>query len=178
MEEIMKKIWIVLAAIAVALLLVSGLVSGNDIDANKSCAYCGMDRGMFSHSRMLIEYDDGTIVATCSIHCSAVDLALRIDKTPKAVKVADYNSKELIDAEKAFWTMGGSKQGVMTKRAKWAFGSREGADTFIKANGGTLVSFDQAMKASYEDMYADIKMIREKRKMKGMSKDEHQHHHH
>jgi hypothetical protein len=34
------------------------------------------------------------------------------------------------------------------------------------------------MKASYEDMYADIKMIREKRKMKGMSKDEHQHHHH
>ena len=173
----MKKIWMALIATAAGLLLVTGLFAGNDIEANKSCAYCGMDRGMFSHSRMLIEYDDGTIAATCSIHCSAVDLALNIDKTPKAIRVADYNSKELIDAEKAFWTMGGSKQGVMTKRAKWAFGSREGADAFIKANGGTLVSFDQAMKASYEDMYADTKMIREKRKMKGMSGGE-QHHHH
>jgi nitrous oxide reductase accessory protein NosL len=174
----MKKIWIALAAVAAGLLLVTGLFAGNDIEANKSCAYCGMDRGMFSHSRMLIEYDDGTIAATCSIHCSAVDLALNIDNTPKAIRVADYNSKELIDAEKAFWTMGGSKQGVMTKRAKWAFGSKENADAFMKANGGTLISFDQAMKASYEDMYGDTKMIREKRKMRGMSEGEHHHHHH
>jgi copper chaperone NosL len=174
----MKKISMTSVAaliLASALLIVTGLFAGDDIAADKSCAYCGMDRGMFNHSRMLIEYDDGTIVATCSIHCSAVDLALRIDKTPKSIRVADYNSKELIDAEKAFWTMGGGKQGVMTKRAKWAFGSKESADAFIKANGGTLVSFEQAMKASYEDMYADTKMIREKRKMKGMSHEGHKH---
>ncbi len=173
----MKKAWwYVLLILAAGILFAgSGLLAGDDISTHKTCIYCGMDRGTFSHSRMLIEYDDGTVVATCSLHCAAVDLALKIDKTPKAIRVADFNTKELIDAEKAFWTMGGSKQGVMTKLAKWSFVSKEGADAFVKANGGTLVSFDQAMKASYEDMYADTKMIREKRKMKGMSRMEHKH---
>jgi hypothetical protein len=176
----MKKIVFVISAVLVlsaGLFSASGLLAGDDIAANKSCSYCGMDRGMFSHSRMLIEYTDGTVVATCSIHCAAVDLALKIDKMPKSVMVADFKTKELIDAEKAFWTMGGSKQGVMTKRAKWAFGSKDSAESFVKMNGGTLVSYDQAMKASYEDMYDDTKMIRDKRKMKmkGISHEGHMH---
>ena len=63
---------------------------------------------------------------------------------------------------------GGSKPGVMTKRAKWAFEKKEAADQFMKDNGGTPVNFDLAIKASYEDMYADTKMIRERRKMRKM----------
>ena len=59
-----------------------------DITSHKSCQYCGMDREKFSHSRMLIEYDDGSIVATCSLHCVAVDMANNIGKTPKVIKVA------------------------------------------------------------------------------------------
>lgn len=42
----------------------------------------------------------------------------------------------LIDAEKAFWVIGGSKPGVMTKRAKWAFEKKEAADKFMLDNGG------------------------------------------
>jgi len=34
--------------------------------------------------------------------------------------------------------------------------------------GGELQSFEQAMKAAFEDLYHDTKMIREKRKMKRM----------
>ena len=65
--------------------------------------------------------------------------------------------------------IGGSKPGVMTKRAKWAFADKPAAEAFIKENGGQLASFDDAMKATYEDMYTDTKMIREKRaKMKKM----------
>ncbi len=78
------------------------------------------------------------------------------------------NTKKLIDAEKASWTMGGGKPGVMTKRAKWAFEKREIADQFIKDNGGTPASFDLVIKASYEDMYEDTKLIRERRKMRKM----------
>ena len=37
---------------------------------------------------------------------------------------------------------------------------------------GRLATYDDAMKASYEDMYADTKMIRDKRKMRMM---EHKH---
>ncbi len=52
----------------------------------------------------------------------------------------------------------------MTKQAKWAFKSKEDAEKFIMLNGGTLATFDEAMKAAYESMYADTKMIRDKRK--------------
>ena len=143
-----------------------------DIQKHPSCKYCGMDRGHFAYSRMFIEYDDGTEVGTCSIRCAAIDLALSIDKTPKTTQVGEYNAKNLIDAEKAVWVIGGSKMGVMTKRAKWAFEKKENAEKFSKQNGGEVVPFDLAMKAAYEDIYQDTKMIREKRKMRKM---EHKH---
>ena len=65
----------------------------------------------------------------------------------------------------------------MTKSAKWAFADKKDAEAFIKENGGKLANFDDAMKASYEDMYNnmynDTKMIREKRaKMKVMHQRE------
>jgi copper chaperone NosL len=140
----------------------------DDIQAYPSCKYCGMDRKQFAHSRMLIEYEGAPATATCSIHCVAIDFALHIDKVPKTIGVGDYNSKALIDAEKAYWVIGGSQIGVMTKRAKWAFQKKEDAEKFVKANGGQIATFEEAMRASYEDMYTDTKMIREKRKMKKM----------
>lgn len=149
----------------------------DDIKQAQTCKYCGMDREKFGQSRMVIEYDDGTSVGICSLHCTAVDLALNIDKTPKTILVADYTTKKLIDAEKASWVIGGSKPGVMSKRAKWAFANKEEAEKFAKDNGGTIVSADDAMKAAYEDMYQDTKMIREKRKMMKMKGGEHQPHH-
>lgn len=169
----MKKLYVSLV-VMVFCLLVSGIAfAQDDIKKHPSCKYCGMDREKFAHSRIYIEYDDGTTEGTCSVHCAAIDLALNIDKTPKAIWVGDYNTKKLIDAEKAFWVIGGSKTGVMTKRAKWAFGKKEDAEKFISENGGNLAVFDEALKSAYEDMYQDTKMIREKRKMKRMKMQEH-----
>ncbi len=157
-----------LAATAAALLLVSGAARADhhlaDVKEGPSCKYCGMDRAKFASSRMVVEYDDGSKLSACSLHCVAVDLANQIDKTPTAIKVADMNTQALVDAEKAVWVLGGSKPGVMTKRAKWAFADRAAADAFVKENGGTVVSFEDAIKAAYEDLYLDNKMIREKRK--------------
>jgi copper chaperone NosL len=175
----MKK----LLAICLGLSLVVGLaafphilgagvaLAQEDIAKHAACPYCGMDRQKFAHSRVLVVYDDGSSVGTCSIHCAAIDLAINIDKTPKSIMVGDFNTKELIDAEKAVWVIGGSKMGVMTKRAKWAFGGQAGADEFIKQNGGEIAAFEQAIKDAYEDMYQDTRMIREKRKMKRMKKE-------
>ena len=167
----MKKVFVVNLAIAACFFFV-GLTfadqTKDDISVHKGCKYCGMDRGTYNFSRMLIEYDDGTSVAFCSIHCAAVDLANNIDKTPKAIQVGDFNGKQLIDAEKAFWVVGGNKPGVMSKRGKWAFEKKENAENFIKANRGNIVSFEEAMKAAYEDMHEDTRAIRERRKMKRM----------
>jgi copper chaperone NosL len=137
-----------------------------DIEKHHSCTQCGMDREKFAQSRILIEYDDGTSLGACSLHCAAVDLANTIDKTPMYIGVGDYYSKQLIDAEKAFWVVGGGKPGVMTATPKWAFASRLDADKFLKENGGTLANFDEAISAAYKDMYRDTKQIRERRKMK------------
>lgn len=160
----------ILAAVLIgSALCIAGIVlAQEDVQQMPSCKYCGMDRTKFAHSRMLVTYDDGTATGTCSIHCLAVDLALNIDKTTSLIEVGDYISKNLIDAEKAYWVIDGNKPGVMTTQAKWAFKQKEYADKFIREHGGTLISFDEAMKATYESMYADTKMIREKRKMKKM----------
>jgi len=151
---------------AICLSLTGMGLAQDDIKKHPSCKYCGMDREKFAFSRMYIEYGDGTTEGTCSLHCMAVELALKIDKTPKAILVGDLNTKKLIDAEKGFWVMGGKKMGVMTKRGKWAFAKKEDADKFKGKNGGDSITFDLAVKAAYEDMYEDTKMIREKRKMK------------
>lgn len=142
--------------------------AAKDPEGIAACKYCGMDRGKFASSRMLVEYEDGSSLGTCSIHCMAVEMVNSIDRTPVAIKVGDFGSGKLIDAEAAFWVVGGTKPGVMSSRAKWAFEKKSDAETFVAANGGVLASFDDAVKAAYEDMYKDIKQIRDRRKMKRM----------
>ncbi len=143
-----------------------------DLKAFPECKYCGMFREKYAHSRALIEYDEGTMVGTCSVHCLGIDLALNTDKTPKAILVGDYFSKKLIDAEKAFWVLGGSKMGVMSIRGKWAFEDKEGLSKFIKENGGRISTFDEALKAAYEDLYAEAKASLQKNRMKKVEKPE------
>lgn len=163
-----KKVFCMVILGMFCMLISANLFASDDVSKHKACPHCGMDRGQFAHSRMLIVYDDGTEIGLCSLHCASIDLAVNIDKTPKAVYVGDYNTKKLIDAEQAFWVIGGNKPGVMTKRAKWAFEKKADAEAFVKSEGGMIGDFDQAIKTSYEDIYADTKMIRERRKMKKM----------
>ena len=146
--------------------------TAEDIKRYPNCKYCGMDREKFNYSRMLTVYSDGSEFGSCSLHCAAVDLAANIGKAPQAMKVADYNTKNLIDAEKAYWVMGGDKPGVMTRNGKWAFEKERDARAFIKENHGKLAGFEDVMKAAYEDMYADLKIIREKRAKMQMMKRE------
>lgn len=139
-----------------------------DVEQHGVCQLCGMDREKFAHSRMLIEYDDGSSIGLCSLHCTALDLSNNLDKTPVSIWVADYDRKQLINAEKAFWVLGGDRPGVMTGTAKWAIAERARAEAFQTTHGGELVGFEAAIKAAYGGMYQDTRMIREKRKMKRM----------
>jgi len=134
-----------------------------DIVKTPSCPYCGMNREKFASSRIYVEYDDGSTIGTCSVHCAAVDMAVNIDKAPVKIMVGDYNTKALMNAETAVWTIGGNKPGVMTSRAKWAFATKEAAEVYVKTNGGQISNFEEIMAATYADMYQDLKMIRKKR---------------
>ena len=143
--------------------VVTAMELADDIAKYGSCSYCGMDRQKFSHTRMLIEYSDGSTIGVCSLHCAAVDFANQLDKMPTNIKVGDFNSKTLVGAEEAAWVVGGELKGVMTGRAKWAFADKSDAEKFISTNGGEMADFEGAVKAAYEDMYKDTKMIRMKR---------------
>ena len=68
---------------------------------------------------MLIEYDDGTKMATCSMHCTAAEFAAHREKTLKRLQVSDHNSNRLIDAKKAsqvasFLKVAKTRQAIMT----------------------------------------------------------------
>jgi len=138
---------------ASALLLLGAAAPLDDIRKHPECVYCGMDRDRFSYSRMVVEYGDGKAVPTCSIHCTSIDLALNPHKGVKASLVGDYDTRVLLDAEKAFWVVGGDRRGVMSIRGKWAFGDRTAAERFMKDHGGAIATYDDAMKATFEDMY-------------------------
>ena len=150
---------------AATILILLLLFAPTAFAANESCAYCGMTKAKFGYSWVILEHEDGSVSDVCSVHCAAIDMALHTDKAVKKITVGDYNTKKQIDADKAFWVIGGDKMGVMTARAKWAFETKEAADNFMKEHGGRPATFDEVMKAAFEDMYADTLMIQKKRQM-------------
>ncbi len=143
----------------------------DDIAKAPECPICGMDREKFAHSRVFVTYEDGTVYGTCSLHCAAIDLAVRLGLAPVSIEVGDYDGRHLIDAESASWVVGGSLPGVMTRRAKWAFETPEAAQAFIQQHGGESTDFDAVLKAAFEDMYEDNRMIRQRRKQMQRQKD-------
>ena len=101
-RQMVFRSWIV-SLVILGLAVGAGVAFGQeDVSKHPSCSYCGMDRAKFAHSRIFIEYNDGSTFGACSIHCAAIDMAVHIDKSPKAIGVGDYGTKKLIDAEKAF----------------------------------------------------------------------------
>lgn len=145
----MKKLWIIITLI----LSVATICCAADtkVEPPAECKKCGMDRTIFAHSRMVVTYTDGSTSGTCSINCVVAD----VKETKKAVKsfqVADYKTKKLTDARTAAWVIGGSKKGVMSAVAKWAFADKKGAEAFIKANGGKLATFDEALKMTEKEL--------------------------
>jgi nitrous oxide reductase accessory protein NosL len=169
-EVTMKRL--VLAALLLALFGITALLHAADtVEPPASCQYCGMDRTRFAHSRMLLKYEDGTIVGTCSINCAAIDLKEKAGRKATSIQVADYNTRQLIDARSAAWVMGGDKKGVMTMLPKWAFARAGDATAFIAANGGKPATYDEVLKAAGENPKQPMhKMEKPKEEQKTMMK--------
>jgi copper chaperone NosL len=162
----MRKVTLFVLFPVLALLVATGPAGAEQPDIRRfpDCQYCGMHRKNFAHCRMVVKRKDGTAVGVCSINCAAIDYIRDLDRLPESLMVGDYISKKLIFAEKAHWVLGGNIPGVMTERAKWAFAKKSDARLFVKKHGGTLVTFDEAMRASYEDMYEDMRALEKMKK--------------
>jgi hypothetical protein len=150
---------------ALALSVGAGAAGAADQDVEKipSCQYWGMDREKFGTTRMLVEYENGTAIGTCSIHCAAVDLAQSFGKAIKAIRVADYRTGKLVDAEKAVWVVGSSLPGVMAAKSRVAFADKSDAEAFRRERGGETADFNAAITSTYCDMWSDTQGIRARR---------------
>ena len=138
-----------------------------DIAKFPKCPYCGMDRKVFHHSRMLIQYSDDLPDATCSLHCVAISLSLNIDREPKHIWVGDNaapgEAKPLVEVDDAIFLIGSRIKGVMTKRSKVAYSDVTVARAMMAEQGGELAKFDTALLAAYTDMAQDAAMVRKNR---------------
>ncbi len=155
----LKVVSTILLFLAIALSGFHGTAASarDDIAAHRSCSYCGMDRKAYGFSRMLIQYSDGTEVGVCSLHCAVVELDSSPGRKTKAIFVADRDSRLLIDAEQAFWVMGGAKRGVMTSRPKWAFSTRTAAEAFLRDHGGAIITWNEALTAAREELAREVR---------------------
>jgi nitrous oxide reductase accessory protein NosL len=145
---------VVLSLLVLVIIVISAgsVLSQDDIQRQRSCFNCGMDRKAYGYSRMLVRYKDADDVGVCSLHCAVIELASHRDRTVSSIQVADRNSHLLIDATKAFWMIGGSKRGVMTKRPKWAFATEAAARSFVADNGGLITNWAEAETAARDEI--------------------------
>lgn len=146
----MKSFWISLLLLLA--LGSAGAAADKRVEAPADCKYCGMNRTAFSHSRMVVTYQDGSSTGTCSINCVVIDMQEQPGKEIKSFQVGDYNSRKLIDAKSAVWVIGGKKKGVMTMVAKWAFSDRKAASAFVNEHGGRLATFDQVLATTENEL--------------------------
>jgi len=121
------------------------LQNGND---KLSCPACGMNLPKFyktNHSAKV----NGKIKQYCSIHCLVGDInkGLKV----KDIKVIDVQSLKFINAKDAFYVVGSSKKGTMSKVSKYAFASEKSAKSFAKKNGGEVLNFDETIKKAQND---------------------------
>ena len=139
----------------------------NELEKYPTCPYCGMNRTKWNHSRHLVQYDDGLVDGTCSIHCLAISLSLNIDRGPKAIYAADFGSdakiKPLVEVDKATYLTGSKLRGTMSMNSKMAFASADAAKAAQATQGGELGNFDQALEKTYLGMAKDTMGIRKRR---------------
>ena len=91
----MRKLLFCFIFAASCLIAASLCLAAGDTRDHPSCPLCGMHRQTYAHSRMLFQYDDGSSLGTCSIHCAAMELALNRHKTVRALYAADRTGKKL-----------------------------------------------------------------------------------
>jgi len=130
--------------------------------AKAFCPKCGMTLPMFYKTNHAATVN-GHVKQYCSMHCLLEDM--QNGAKPVAIKVVDVTTLQFIPVEKATYVVGSRKKGTMTMVSKYAFGTKEAAETFAKANGGKVTNFEGALSEAKKDFAKESKMIGKKQAM-------------
>lgn len=112
------------------------------------CAMCGMDLVNHYKTSHMATYK-GKKYQYCSFHCLEDHLGEGI--VLKNPKVVDVTSLKFISVADAYYVVGSSKKGTMSRISKYAFAKKEDAQKFQKLYGGKIMNFNEARKVVEED---------------------------
>jgi len=144
----MKSFWKLLLF---GLLLMPALAFADEhghATGRESCKVCGMYIDQYLKSAAELVYKDGTIQHTCGVACM-----LRVVEDEggmskfKSVKVHDWVTGKMVDAETATYVLGSKVIPDMVPNYI-AFAKREDAEAFAAQKGGDVIDFQVA----YEDI--------------------------
>jgi nitrous oxide reductase accessory protein NosL len=163
----MKKSWI-----SGGVFLLSGLLLVFSVRAEEQtyCPLCSMNLKMYLKTHHRLTFSDGTGTGYCSIHCASEVYEQRATEIERW-EVTDYDTEKLVDARKAHFLIGSDLPGTMTPVSKLAFASVDTAKKYQEKHGGTLGSFEDALKHALEGRGEDMALIKERAaKMSAMGK--------
>jgi len=132
-----------------------------DGKAKKFCPECGMTLHMFYKTNHVGVTKNGKVKQYCSLHCLVED-KIKNHRHFKNKKVVDVTSLKFINVGKAFYVVGSSKKGTMSKKSKYAFKNKADAEAFAKKFGGKVVRFKKAYKIASKALDKEMKMISKK----------------
>ncbi|MDD2791138.1 MAG: nitrous oxide reductase accessory protein NosL [Sulfurimonas sp.] len=112
------------------------------------CSRCGMDLVRFYKTSHAAEHA-GHNIQYCSIHCLEEHLGQGV--TLKNPQVVDVASLKFISIADAYYVVGSSKRGTMSRVSKYAFSNISEAQKFQKLYGGEIMRFDGAQQKAKED---------------------------
>ena len=126
-------------------------------DSSKEfCNVCGMHLTKYYKTNHVAEFRNGHKEQYCSLHCLA-EIHKNHEEKIKQIQVVDTNSLKLIDATKAFYVVGSSKEGTMSSISEYAFLKKEEAEK-LKAEIQNLTHrMDQMEKRAsmYEEQFRE-----------------------
>ena len=149
----MKKVPFIISMFLVFLL--AATVSAG---AEEKCSLCGMNIAGNENTAFVVEKSSGETVTYCCPHCGLWIMAKEAD-TVKSAKVRDFIGGEWVDPKKAVYLF--NSKAVPACSPSWlAFAKKKEAEMFRRGFGGTIYSYDEAIKkrASMPEGMKEMKM--------------------
>lgn len=138
----MKKNRVVLFSFLFFALILT--VAAYAMEMVEKCSLCGMNLAGNENTAYEITFTDGSVVTYCCPHCGLYEQATKKDSV-KSARVRDFISGEWIDPAAATYLLNSSV--VPACAPSWlAFGNNAEAVKFQQGFGGTIYSFEDALK--------------------------------
>jgi nitrous oxide reductase accessory protein NosL len=139
------------------LMLTLSFLFVSQAQAQQWCDLCAMDLHKYRLTKYILTLENKTQKHTCSLHCAAIVIN---NNNVIQIDVSDYETGDMIDTKDSYYVVQSDIKGVMSQTSKLAFANKAQAEKFIAHHGGSMTTFDGALKLANADMEQDMLMLK------------------